>query len=449
MTRCCVRGVVAAVFAAALIVPSVVVRAQVRDAAHQHEASTRIEGPPVSLQTLLQEALETNPDLAALRDQIAVARLRPSQERGLPPPIAEAQIWQWPINTLNPVDTNMYMFMLGQDIPGRGKRDARAAVAEKDIALADTDVTIRSRQIINEIKQAYTALFIARKSTEVHLASVDVLNEIADAAQAKYASGRGSQQDLLKPVVELSKLHGDVIMHDQEAGLATARLNALLNRPPETPIGPLDEPREAVLLPASADLQRLAIEHQPELQRARLEIERAESELASARLERKPDFNVQAGYQLMPNQTDGVLAKVGITWPNAPWSRTRVNGKIAEQAAAVTTAASRERALENMVRLGVQEAYVRAQAAQARASLLRTTILPQSGQAFDASRAAYQADRADFSAVLDAERALLDSRLEYFKALADFTQAMADLERAVGADLPAGTTQPAPSSEGR
>lgn len=434
MTRC-VRIAGAALCAATLTVTSIDLRAQVNE--------------PVSLENLLAKALEKNPELAVLRDQIAVARQRPNQERGLPPPMVEAQIWQWPINTLNPVDTNMYMFMVGQDIPGRGKRDARAAVAEKDIALAAADVAIRARRIINEIKQAYAALFIARKATEVHLASVDVLNEIADAAQAKYASGRGSQQDLLKPVVELSKLHSDVIMHDQEAGLALARLNVLLNRAPETPIGPLSEPREEALLPASADLQRLAIEHQPELQRARLEIARAESELTSARLERKPDFNVQGGYQVMPNQTDGILAKVGITWPNAPWSRTRINAKIAEQSAVVTAATSRERAMENMVRLAVQEAYVRAKAAQARASLLRTTILPQSNQSFDASRAAYQADRADFAAVLDAERALLDSRLEYFKALADFTQAMADLERAVGSELPAGTTIAVPSSEGR
>ena len=421
-------------------------RAQVT---HQHEPSTRIEGPPVSLQSVLQEALENNPELSALRDQIAVAKQRPAQERGLAPPMAEAQIWQWPINSVNPADTNMYMFMVGQDLPGRGKRDARAAVAEKGIAVAEADVTIRARQIVNEIKQAYTALFIARKAAEVHLASVDLLREIADAAQARYAAGRVSQADVLKPVVELSKLHSDVILHDQEAGLAAARLNVLLNRLPETPIGPLEEPREEMLLPAPADLQRLAIERQPELQRARLEIERAESELASARLERKPDFVVQGGYQVMPNQTDGVLARVGITWPNAPWSRGRIDAKIAEQSAAVVTARSRERAMENLVRLAVQEAYVRLHAAQERASLLRTTILPQSRQAFDVSRAAYQADRADFSTVLDSERALLDSRLEYFRAVADFTQAMADLERAIGVELPAGTTVRAPSSEGQ
>ena len=425
------------------------VHAQATDAAHQHGASSHVEGPPVTLQGLLQEALQNNPELASLRDQIAAVRHRPGQERALPPPMVEAQIWQWPINTLNPANTNMYMFMVGQELPGRGKRDARAAVAAKEIALADADVTIRARQIVNEIKQAYSALFIARKATEIHLASVDVLREIADAAQAKYTSGRGSQQDLLKPVVELSKLHNDVIMHDQEAGLAIAHLNILLNRAPEASIGPLDEPNEDVLLPTSADLQRLAIEHQPELQRARLEVERTQSELFSARLDRKPDFSVEGGYLVMPNQTDALLAKVGITWPNAPWSRAGIDAKIAEQSAAVTAATSRERAMENAVRLAVQDAYVRAHAAQERASLLRTTIIPQSRQAFDVSRAAYQADRLDFSSILEAERGLLDARLEYFRALADFAQALADLERAIGTDLPTGTTARVPGSEGQ
>ena len=439
MTRS-VRLVLAASVAAAFVILSApALRAQA-DAVHQHELSTRIEGPPASLESLLREALEQNPELAALRDQIAVARQRPAQERSLMPPMAEAQIWQWPINTLNPANTNMYMFMVTQDVPGRGKRDARAAVVEKDVALAGADVTIRSRQIINEIKQAYSALFIARKAAEVHLASVDVLREIADAAQVKYAAGRVSQQDVLKPVVELSKLHNDVIMHDQEAGLAVARLNVLLNRLPDTPIGPLEEPREQTLLPSSAELQRLAVDRQPELQRARLEIEKAEAGLASARLERKPDYTVQGGYQLMPDQTDGLMVKVGITWPNAPWSRGRIDAKVAEQSAAVSSARSRERAMENLVRLAVQEAYVRATAAQERAALLRTTILPQAQQAFDVSRLAYQSDRADFQTILESERSLLDSRLDYFRALAELAQAIGDLERAIGSDLPAGTT---------
>jgi cobalt-zinc-cadmium efflux system outer membrane protein len=435
-----VRSAIAALALASLGASAA--RGQVRSTgAAQHPQEYRnYEGPPVTLTALLQEAAERNPDLVALRDQIDVVRQRPAQERGLNPPMVEAQIWQWPINSINPADTNMYMFMISQELPGRGKRDLRAAVTEKDVALAENDVTVRTRQIVNEIKQAYATLYIARKAIDVHLESVDLLRQIADVSQAKYTTGRISQQDVLKPVAELSKLHNDIVMFDEQANLATARLNILRDRAPETPIGPLVEPREEELIPATADLQRIAVERQPELQRAHLEVERAEAELAVARRDYKPDFSLQGGYMLAPRMTDAWMGNIAITWPQAPWSRGKIDARVAEQSAAVEAAKARARAMENTVRLAVQEAYVRARAAQERAALLRTTILPQSQQTLEVSRVAYQTDRVDFQALIDNERMLLDARLDYFRALSDFNQALADLERAVGNDLPAGAT---------
>lgn len=403
---------------------------------HSLQGPRTYEGPPLTLPSAIEEALAKNPDLIALRQQINVVRQRPAQERGLAAPIAEAQIWQWPLNTLNPSNTNMYMFMLGQEIPGRGKRDLRAAVAEKDVALAGADVAVRARDIVNQVKQAYAALFIARKAVDVSIETANLLRQITDVSEAKYTTGRISQQDVLKPVLELSKLHNDVFTFDEQAAIAQARLNVLLDRPAEAAIGPLVEAREETQLPAVADLQRLAIEHQPELQRARVEIERAEAELAVASRQYKPDFTVQAGYMLMPGMTDAWMGRVGVTWPNAPWSRGKVDAQVAEKTAAVETAKVRRRALENMVRLAVQEAYARATSAQDRAALLRTTIVPQSQQTLDVSRVGYQTDRVDFQAVIDNERILLASRLDYYRAVSDLQMALADLERAVGTELP-------------
>ena len=101
-----------------------------------------------------------------------------------------------------------------------------------------------------------------------------------------------------------------------------------------------------------------------------------------------------------------------------------------------------------MVRLAVQEAYVRAKSAQERAALLRTTILPQAQQTLDVSRIAYQTDRVDFQAVIDNQRTLLEAQLGYVRALTEFEQATADLERAIGVELPAGTTASVPVTDG-
>lgn len=100
-----------------------------------------------------------------------------------------------------------------------------------------------------------------------------------------------------------------------------------------------------------------------------------------------------------------------------------------------STPRTQKRAIENAIRFAVQEAYVRVKAAEPRAALLRTTIVPQSEQTLEVSRAAYQTDRVDFLALIDNQRVLLSAQLSYYRALSDLEQGLADLERAVGREI--------------
>jgi len=395
------------------------------------------------LPAAIDEARRNNPDVIALRARARPVRERPAQERFLPPPMLEAQIWQWPIDSLNPANTNMFAFMATQDVPGRGKRALRAAVAGKDVELAANEVESRTRQIVDQVKRAYADLFVARAATEIHLSTADVVRQLEQASQARYAAGRISQQDVLKAVVELSTLHGHLIMLEEQAKVAAARLNALLGRAPDAAIGPLTNPHEQTLVAELQTLIEAARRDQPELKAARLAVERAEAELAVTKRDYKPDYSIQAGYAVMPRQSDSIMARVGLTWPSAPWSRGRLDRRSAEQLMSIEAARADERAIDNRIRLAVQEAYIRVKAAEQRLSLFRTTILPQARQTLEVSRVAYQTDRIDFLALLDNQRTVLTAQLEYSRALADFEQAAADLEQAVGSDLPPAMFGPA------
>ena len=226
-------------------------------------------------------------------------------------------------------------------------------------------------------------------------------------------------------------------MHEESAAAAMARLNTLLDRDPQTLIGPVDPLREIVTVPSSETLQRLALQQQPELHAAQLGIERAQAAAAVIDREYKPDFFVGGGYMLMPRSAGAWTVSAGMTWPNAPWSRGRLDAQKAEATANVNAASARMRVVERQVRLAVHDAYIRVEAAGQRAALLRSTVVPQSQQAMDVSRVAYQGDRGDFMSVVDNQRALLDAQLSYFRALGDREIALADLERAVGTWLPA------------
>ena len=419
------------------------VNAQVAD--HFHGAVMRrvYDGPPLTLRAAVDEALQRNPALIVLRAQFEAARHRPAQERFLMPPSFEAQIWQWPVTTLNPLNTNMYMFTVQQELPGRGKRALRAAVAEKDVEIASNEIALRAREVVKDVTRAYADLVVARRAIDIHLASVALLRQFADASTIKYAAGRSPQQDVLKAVVEVSKLHEDLVMHEESAASAAARLNTLLDRDPQTLIGPIDEPREEVALPSSEDLQQLAIGQHPELKAAQLTTERAQAALAVVNRDYKPDFFVGGGYMLMPREAGAWTASAGITWPNAPWSRGRLDAKRAEATAEITAAQASARAVERQIRLAVHDAFIRANAATQRAALLRTAVLPQSEQTLELSRVAYQSDRVDFLALIDNQRALLDAELNYYRALSDRELALADLARAIGTEIPGAWSLPA------
>jgi cobalt-zinc-cadmium efflux system outer membrane protein len=376
-----------------------------------------------------------NPRLIALRRQFDAMRQRPAQARSLMPPSFEAQIWQWPVNTLNPWNTNMYMFTMGQALPGRGKRALRATVAETEAELSLAAVAVEARDVIAEVKRVYADLYLVRREVEIHHETATLLRQFADVSEAKYVTALGSQQDVLKAVVELSRLHEHLLTLDERERLALARLNTLLDRPTESPVGRLADPREHGTLPALATLQRMALDHQPSLLAARVAIEHTEARLAAERREHKPDFFVKGGYMLMPGQSDSWTAMAGVTWPDAPWSRPGLDARVAEAVASRATARARLAEVENAIRLAVHESYVQANAAQERAALLRTSIVPLTKQVVAVSRVTYQADQGDFLTLIDNQRVLLDAQVAYQRALSDLEQARADLERATGTDL--------------
>ena len=202
------------------------------------------EVSPLTLQVALDEALNRNPRLIVLRRQYEAMQHRPEQALALPPPSFEAQIWQWPINTLNARNTNMYMFTVGQSLPGFGKRDLRALVAEKDAELSLAAIAVEARDVIDQVKHVYAELFLARRDMDIHHANLNLLRQVVDVSEAKYVSGGSSQHDSLKAVVELSRLYEHFVLLGEQERLAQAHLNTLLDRAPDARVGVLMEPKE-------------------------------------------------------------------------------------------------------------------------------------------------------------------------------------------------------------
>jgi cobalt-zinc-cadmium efflux system outer membrane protein len=390
--------------------------------------------PPVlTLTGAIHEALLANPELMALRRDYAAAKAVVPAAGFLDAPMFETQIWGWPVTTVNPASVDMYMFMAEQELPGRGKRAARELVADREAAMSRRQIPVRANSILNDVKQSYIELLLARATVALYEQQTPILRDIADAATMRFASGHAGQHDTVKSVVELARLQADVIEWRERARIAEARLLTLLGRDSGSP--------PPALVSVDADIPDLseadvtATQRHPEVQMAVATVAREEAELARLHGERKPDFVIGGGYMLQPGGAGAWTARGGISWPNAPWSRGKLKTEIAAQEKRVEAARAHRDATRALVRQSVREATVRVEAARQRVDLLEAAVMPHVEHDFDVARASYAAGRAQFADLLESERALLTTRMDVIAARADVQRAIADVELAVG-DIP-------------
>jgi outer membrane protein, heavy metal efflux system len=386
--------------------------------------------PALTLTGAIREALAANPELVALRRDYDAANAAVPAARFLDAPMFETQIWGWPVTTVNPAMVDMYMFMAEQELPGRGKRAARELVAGREAEMSQRQIGGRANEILNDVKRTYVELLLARATVALYEQQTPILRDIADAATLRFASGHAGQHDTVKSVVELTRLQVDAIEWHERAGTAEARLATLLGRDPGSTLPAFAAADSG--MPDLAAAASTAAQRHPEVQVALAIVAREEAELARLVGERKPDFVVGGGYMLQPGGAGAWTARGGISWPNAPWSRGKLNTDIAAQQKRVEAARAHRDATLVLVRQSVREATVRLEAARQRVELLEAAVMPHVEHDFDVARLSYAAGRAEFADLLESERALLTTRMDVIAARADVQRAIADVELAVG-----------------
>jgi outer membrane protein, heavy metal efflux system len=391
--------------------------------------ATYAQAPPLTLRAAIDEATARNPELVALRQAYEAARAAPAQERFLAPPMLEGQVWGWPVTTLNPARTEMFMLMAEQELPGKGKRAARTLVAEREAEMSRQQIAVRANQILSEVRTAYIDLAFIRETFALYSRQARLLDEVTETATLQYAAGEGPQHHTVVALVEVASVEKERIAAEERAQSAEAWLNTLLGRPVSQPVETL-APVVGTLSPDEAEQRALA--RHPDFAMVEAEIAREEAELLRVQQEQRPDFVIGGGYMLMPGAAGAWTARAGMTWPNAPWSRGRLTVSVDLQTKRVGAAKARRDVVASRIRQAVRQAVVRLNAAERQVRLVESTVLPQIEHGFELTRVAYAAGEGVFTEVLDTRRTLLAIELEFLEARANVARARADLETVAG-----------------
>jgi outer membrane protein, heavy metal efflux system len=387
------------------------------------------------LSTILRLVRARNPEVAESQARVRAAAERRRVSARLPDPELKYEHWGVPLRRpLSLGSAEMVMVGVRQAFPPWGVRAAEAQAAEQDVAAARSEEQRRLQELVAEARRAFAHYYRADQETLVHRDHVALTAQLVELARLHYQTGRGSQQDVLRLSLELSRLHGDLATLEQERRASGALLNGLMGRPTGSALGPAAEPEIPDQAPDLTVLESALDARRPEIAAAERAIDRSQAVIDRARREaRLPSVMVGLDYQHMPGgeTRHGYGAMVSLS---LPWLTGRRSGEVA---AAEESLRADQRALEAAriaARYELHQAAALVEGARQSLSIIDRDLLPQAHRAFEAARAGYGTGSGDAFVLLDSLRSYLQIRIERVRSVARLETSLADLARAAGAE---------------
>jgi outer membrane protein, heavy metal efflux system len=393
----------------------------------------------LNVDRLVDEALQNNPEILAARKKWEVFKEKVPQASALPDPMLGFGITNLPTNfSFKEEDMTMKELSVSQMVPFPGKRPLMREMAEKEAEAVSNEIQGKVNQVIKDVKTAYHELSHVYRTTEVTQRNKRILEDFAKIAETRYGVGEGIQQDVLKAHIEVSKMVDELIMLGQRKRALEAKLNTLLNRPPETSVG---EPEEVVFrkFPHSIqELQKMAVEASPTLGGMKKMIEAKEKAYALAKKEYYPDFNFRFAYGQRDSSSGPEVMKrrdmlTGMMEINIPiFYKAKQDRKVAETRADIQNLEAQYRAMKNEIFFMITDMATMIERGEKQIGLYRTGIIPQTSLQISSAISAYRVNKADFMTLLDSQMTLFKYELEYHQALTEYEKNVAALGAAVG-----------------
>ena len=391
---------------------------------------------PTPLSQLLAEAQARNPQLSAADHEARAARQMAPQVTTLPDPKFTYQ--QFSVGSPKPFAgyTNSDFAYVGigasQEFPYPGKLRLRGEVADRDAETKQAAVAVIGTRIADAVKSDYLQLAYLQQTLGILQQNEAVLDQLIQDATAHYRVGQGMQQDVLEAQLNRTKIMREITMHHQQMWQIQAHLKGLLDRDQQSPDIVTEDLTESRSKATSDELLAVVKKNNPQLQLDASAIQKQDAQVASAKREGKPDFELGYMYQNTDRKyRDYYVFTFDVRFPR----KKRVNAEIA--AAQENLIASQQALNAHLAQQlsQVQQLYVQASSDEEQLKEFREGLIPQSDAAYQAGLSAYASNKDQFTHVLSYFTDLLNLKLEYAETLLDHETTLAHLESLTGATL--------------
>ena len=384
---------------------------------------------PLTAESFTAAVLARNASLSAMRQALvaAVSDIRPAG--ALPDPMLSVSAAPRTFGSATGTGEDIEV---SQALPGWGTLEARREIAQADAEVARHDLEALRLRLAATARGVFADWVFVHRALAINAANQSVLAELRHIASVRYATGKAPQADVLQAEVERTVLAQQQLVWQRKIAVVAARMNALLDRPPTSPIPlPAALPAPGHLPPEAALLQR-ALTH-PQLEALEAQERAARANAALAGRQRYPQFEVSAGYNSMwPDPA--MRPMVGLSF-TVPLDQGKYRAQI-DAAHAKARRAGYDLQSERATLLAdLSAAYASTREAAKSLALYRDDLVPLARDALDVALSEYGSGRGGVLEVLTAEQHELDTALGFARAQSEYFDRWAELERLSGSGL--------------
>jgi outer membrane protein len=415
-----------------------------------HVAWGQIQGPVITLQDAIRQALERNLDVQLSREEIDFAWNRQNEARtGFLPKLSAEYGYRRPSGTSTEIggvnvrnqDQNNYRFTgtIEQPVFTGFATLSTYELARLGLNSAKIQLERARLDIILRVKENYIGIIQAEKIREVAEQSVRQLQESLKVAQNFYRVGLSPKIDVLDAETRLGDVELQLIRAANDVAVRKANLNTVLRQSVDAPVEVEDILTTAPYEKSYEASQETALKYRPEVLDAETQVASAEQQITFARSGYYPNVTFRTnlyrlgdtpgvdGSEFSQRQTWDVGAVA--TWTLFEWGKTRY--AVFQQEARLRQAKETLEKVKDTVRLDVKSEYLTLKAAYDAIGVARKAVI-SAEENFRISTERYKEQVATSTEVLDAQTRLTQAKSNYTNAIAIFNVEVARLIRAMG-----------------
>jgi len=392
------------------------------------------------LSDLLKYAYLTNPSITASKESWKVFIENYRIEVTWPDPQLMTSYFPSPIETrLGPQDWSL---TLSQAIPFPGRLTQKGRVLEADTRISRLKLDKTIKNMVTEISRSYHELIYIQKAINIAKANFNLNQDLVKISENAYTQDKALFYDISKAQAQTAQIQYDILLLQELEQTEKARINTLLNRAPDAPLGYAKDLAFKDVVYTLNEIYGLAMAHQEDILIAIEQITKAEEAVKLSRYDSLPSFKLGLFYAAIgepdvPNPPkdagdDAVGIQFGLSLP--VWFG-KNKSKISRARALTLKAKADKLSVENKTKEILSRLWFKLQNSKRLITLYKMNLIPQALKSVQTAETWYREGDGSFADFLEVQATAYNFQLSLARAKADYGKTLVTLEQLTGVVL--------------